>query len=95
MRMELGRFERSGLLGIAMAVGEECQEGCRVVPVLTLPGLRHPHEFAQCQGSGVDADFAGELPEEAITVCATESGSIWPIVSSAWSSSRSATCWVF
>ena len=75
MGMKVGRFEGLVFLGIAVAICQECHDGSRVIPVVMAPGFGHPDQFPQRQEPGVDAEESGEFPNEAIALCATDSGS--------------------
>ena len=62
--MKILRSRSAGLLRIAMAVGDQRQQGSGMVPAVTGSGIRHPAELPQRQRAGVDADDAGEFVAE-------------------------------
>ena len=64
VRMEVLRSRSAGFLGIAMAVGDQRQQGSGMVPAVAGSGVGHPAELPECQRSGVDADDAGEFVAE-------------------------------
>ena len=64
VRMEVLRPGGSGLLRIAMAVGDQRQQGSGMVPAVAGSGVGHPAELPECQRAGVDANDAGEFVAE-------------------------------
>ena len=74
VRVEVRRHERPTLLRITMDVGEESQDRRGVIPGGPALGLGHDHEFVEGEGSGVEAEIAGEFPDEAIHRFASASG---------------------
>lgn len=64
VRMEVLRPGGSGLLRIAMAVGDQRQQGSGMVPAVAGSGVGHPAELPKRQRAGVDANDAGEFVAE-------------------------------
>ena len=64
MRMKILRSRSAGLLRIAMAVGDQRQQGSGMVPAIAGSGIGHPAELPERQGAGVDANDAGEFVAE-------------------------------
>src|SRR5690606_18970840 len=85
-RVELRGRERLGLLlRVAVDVGEHRQERRRVLPLVAPPRVGHPYQFPQRQRAGLDADDAGELPDESPGVSAGNPSPL-RICSNCWSS---------
>ena len=64
VRMKVFGTCSAGLLGIAMAVGDQGEQGSGMVPAVAGGRIGHPAELPQRQRPGVDAGDAGEFIAE-------------------------------
>ena len=63
-------------LGVTDQVGHHRQEFGSAAPLGAASRLSHPHQLRERQGAWVDADNAGELPSESISLAAACAGSM-------------------
>ena len=64
VRMKVFGPSSTGLLRIAMAVGDQGEQGSGMVPAVAGGRIGHPAELPQRQRPGVDAGDAGEFIAE-------------------------------
>lgn len=62
--IEVGRFSGLRFLGFAVGIEEHGEQGGRVLPGVTPAPFGHPHQRAQRQSAGIDADNSGEVVDE-------------------------------